>query len=603
MKRIILIFSILLAAGATGAQNINLRATAPATVAAGSQFRLEFSINADAKDLRIDNIPDFDVLMGPSTSKSSNISIVNGNVNQSVSTTFTYVLQAQKEGTFNLPAATVMVDKEKYTSNTLKINVVTDNNAQQNSGQSSPTQSNIQTISGVEVFIRTIPSKTTVYEQEAVLITYKLYVRGVANVFRVQGTKTPEAKEFISQDVLQPDDKQFSSENYNGKDYNVVVLDQRLLYPQRAGSLNVEEGEYESALRIVNSSPHRSFFSSFFDTYQDVTRKITAPAVKITVKELPTGKPVSFANAVGNFSLKSSINTTELKENEPISLTISISGNGNFRLIKNPEIKFPNDFEIYDPKVDAKLKNTTAGVTGSRTIEYLAIPRHAGNFTIPATEFSYFDLASQTYKTLRTETYEIKVAKGNGAQSDMQSFVNKENVRMLGNDIRYINTTDTNLKLKNDFLFGSILFIFSYLVSLLLAIVLFVVFRKQATENANIVLTRNKKANKVATKRLKIAQKHLQQNEKEKFYDETLKALWGYFSDKFSIPVAGLTKDNIEIELSRTGADETLISDFKNILSTCEYARYAPAGQAGEMSDLYHLTVKKISELEQKIKR
>ena len=601
MKRIIIFFGILFLTLNAYAQNINFTATAPSAVANQSQFRVVFTINGNAADFRIGEIDGFNVLMGPSTSRNQSVHIgTSGKTESSVSTTFTFVFQAQKEGTFTIPAATVTVDNQRYVSNTLTVKVLpADANVQQQQGA----QSSSQNISGVEVFVRAIPSKTTVFEQEAILLTFKLYARGV-NVAGFSNMKFPEPKGFLAQEIELANDRQFQLENYNDKNYNTLILKQTLLFPQYAGELEIGEGTFEVVLRIANQASRRGFFDDFFNSYQDVKRTITSPSFKINVKPLPTGKPKSFANAVGDFTMKSDINTTELKANEPITIKITISGTGNLRLIKNPEIIFPASFEVYDPKIGLNTKNTTSGVTGTRTIEYLAIPRHAGNFTIPSAEFSFFDLKSQMYKTLKTPVYNIKVEKGEGGTSEaVTNFVSQEALKFLGSDIKHIDTENLKLKPKDDFFFSSISFTLLYLIPLSLAIALFVVFRKQAKENANIALVRTKKANKVAAKRLKIAKKYLEEKEKGKFYDEVLKALWGYFSDKLNIPVARLTKDNIESELSKAGVDETLIADFNGILSTCEYAQYAPGSGSEEMEQLYNQTIDKIGELETKIKK
>ena len=602
MKKIIIFLTILFSTFSAYAQNLNFTATAPAAVANQSQFRVTFTINGNANDFRIGEIDGFSVLMGPSTSRSQNVQIMNGKTESSVSTTFTFVLQAQKEGTFTIPAATVTVDNQRYVSNTLTVRVLpvdSPDTQQQGNSQSSASQN----ISGVEVFVRAIPSKTTVFEQEAILLTFKLYARGV-NVAGFSNMKFPEPKGFLAQEIELANDRQWTLENYNDKNYNTVILKQTLLFPQYSGELEIGSGTFETVLRVANQSSRRGFFDDFFNTYQDVKRTINSSPVKIKVKPLPIGKPKSFANAVGTFTMKSSINTTGLKANEPITIKVEIAGTGNLRLIKNPEIVFPASFEVYDPKIELKTKNTTSGVVGTRTIEYLAIPRHAGNFTIPAAEFSFFDLKTQTYKTLKTSVFNIKVEKGEGTTNEtVTNFVSQEALKFLGSDIRHINTENLKLKPKDDFFFGSISFTLSYLIPLLLAIVLFIVFRKQAKENANIALVRTKKANKIATKRLKIAKKYLEEKEKGKFYDEVLKALWGYFSDKLNIPVARLTKDNIESELSKAGIDEALIADFNNILSTCEYAQYAPGSGSEEMEQLYNQTIEKIGELEVKIKK
>jgi hypothetical protein len=611
MKRLILFLGILLTIAITiQAESVNFTGTGPSAVANLSQFRIVYSINADAKDFRAGEINNFDVLMGPSTSRSQSIQIMNGSTQSSTTTSYTYILQAKKEGTYTIPAATIIVGNQKYTSNAITVRVLpADKQVPQQQGgnqhsSSAPSQE-LTNVGGVDVFIRAVPSKTVAYQQECILLTYKLYVRG-ANVAGFSNMKFPETKGFLSQEVQLSNDKQFTLENYNGKNYNTIILKQTLLYPQQSGKLRIGQGTFDAILRIQNQSHNRGgFFSDFFNTYQDVKKTITSPAIEITTKDLPFGKPKSYANAVGNFNIKSSITTTKLKVNDAITIKLNISGNGNFKLIQNPEIKFPADFELYDPKVSTNLKNTATGVSGTKTIEYLAIARHPGHFTIPAIEFGYFDTKTNSYKTLQTESYDLTVEKGNGGESQgiMTNFTDKEGLKLLGHDIRYINTTDSTLKPKGTFFFGSIAFWFSYLIPLLLAIIVFIVYRKQAKENANIALVRTKKANKVATKRLKIAQKYLQHGEKEKFYDEVLKALWGYFSDKLSIPVANLTKDQIEIELSKTGIEEELINDFKDILSTCEYARYSPAGGTDMMDQLYNKTIEKISLLEEKIKK
>ncbi len=601
MKKIILLAGILFIAIFTiQAQNINFSASGPSAVANESKFRVAYTINANSGDFRIGEINDFNVLMGPSVSTSQSFQSVNGTMQSSSSTTYTYMLQARKEGTFTIPAATVMVDGKKFVSNSLTVKVLpADATANQQSGNSA-TQSS-QTIDGVEVFIKAIPAKTTVYEQEAVLMTYKMYVKGV-NVSGFTEMKFPEPKGFLSQEIEASGDKQWTLENYNGKNYNTVLLKQVLLFPQHSGDLDIESGKFEVILRIPNNT-YRSIFD-VFGNFQEVKRVITTSPLTIKVKPLPSGKPASFANAVGNFTLTSSINTESLKVNDPITIKINISGNGNLRLAKNPEIVFPPDFEIYDAKVDVKLKNTTTGAIGTKTIEYLAIPRYAGDFTIPAAEFSYFDLKTNSYKTLRTGTYHVKVEKGESTNGQtMTTYVNQDALKVLGTDIRHINTKNLKLKPISNFFFGTVFFALCYILPALAAVVLFIIFRKQAKENANIALVRTKKANKMATKKLKIAHQYLLAHQKEKFYDETLKALWGYFSDKLNMPVANLNKENIGTELATAGIDEKLIADLNTILSTCEYARYAPGDNSAEMELIYNETVKKIEELEEKIKK
>ena len=322
------------------------------------------------------------------------------------------------------------------------------------------------------------------------------------------------------------------------------------------------------------------------------------------MKELPEGKPANFSGGVGEFTISSSISTQELKTNDAVTIKLVISGTGNMKLINTPEVKFPQDFEIYDPKVDNKFNLTRNGLAGSKVIEYLAIPRHAGNFTIPSIEFSYFDLKSQSYKTLKTEAYTLNVAKGEGnADQVVANFTSKEDLKVLGKDIRYIKTGDTQLTQKDDYFFGSIGYILWYIIPLTLFVAFMLIYRKQAIENANVAKVRTKKANKMATKRMKNAGKLLAEKKSEAFYDEVLKALWGYISDKLSMPVSQLSKDNIEEELQKHQVSDELIQSFINTLNECEFARYAPGNQNETMDKVYAASIDLISKMENCIKR
>ena len=349
----------------------------------------------------------------------------------------------------------------------------------------------------------------------------------------------------------------------------------------------------------------RSIFDDFFDSYQDVKKVITSSPASVTVKPLPAGKPASFSGAVGNFTMNASINSDRVKANEAVTIKLKLTGNGNVKLIKNPEVVFPNDFEIYDPKVETDIKTTAAGVSGSKTIEYYAIPRYAGDFEIPAIEFSYFDTKSLSYKTLKAGPYKLHVEKGDGnaASPVINNFGEKESLKYIGQDIRYLKINDVRFVSKDDVFFGSFLYVLCYLIPSILFVVFFFIYRKQVKENANIALVRTKKANKMAVKRLKNAGKLLKANDKEAFYEEVLRALWGYLSDKLNIPQSNLTKDNVEAELIKYGVDESLINEFMRILNTCEFARYAPAQSSDAMDNLYELTADAIGKMENTIKK
>ena len=605
MRKLVFLFFLSLIAGTFLKAQITFKASAPEAVVIGEQFRLTYVVNAEGKDLRLQGeIADFDVLMGPSQSKSYSSSWVNGQSSSETSLTTTYILLAKKEGTFNIPPATIKVNNSNYTSNALTVKVLPQDKAAE--AQESNSSQAASTVGGNNHFVLMTVSKRSVYEQEGILVTFKLYSKG-EQLTGFNNVKFPEFEGFLAQDIEIPQALQLKLENYNGANYGTAILKQTVLYPQRSGKLTIESGKIDIELRIRNQSQRaRSIFDDFFDTYSSATRTLTTTPVAIDVKPLPAGKPASYSNAVGDFNITSSINSNNVKTNEAVTVTVKVNGTGNIRLAKNPEVVFPNDFEIYDPVVNNNFKTTTAGVSGTKTIEYMAIPRFAGDFEIPAIRFSYFDIKSGSYKTLTTESYKLHVEKGEGGEgggSVVSNFSNKENLRYLGQDIRYLKVKGVHFVSNSEIFFGSFMYYLCYIIPALLFIVFFFIYRKQVKENANIALVRTKKANRVAVKRLKIAGNLMKENKKEAFYEEVLRALWGYLSDKLSIPQANLTKDNVEAELAKYGVGETLINEFLEILNKCEFARYAPSQVSDTMDKLYEATVNAIGDMESTIKK
>lgn len=606
-KIIFLLFTILAAWQVKAADKVRFVAEAADVVVSGDQVRLVFTVNSqDIKDFRAPSIKGFDVLMGPSRSQQSSIQIINGKRTSNSSTAFTYILLAGNPGTYTIPAASVEVNGEKVFSNAISIKVLPQDQNSGNSGNngggsasSSRSQAAGSRISANDLFITATASKTTVHEQEAILLTYKVYT--VVNLRQLYG-KMPDLKGFHTQEVELPQQKTFTLEHYKGRNYNTTVWSQYVLFPQQTGKLEIPSITFDGvvAQQTVSDDPFDAFFNG--GGYVEVKKKITTPKVVINVQPLPA-KPAGFSGAVGEFKLTSSINATDVKTNDAVTIKLTLSGTGNMKLIGTPEVKFPQDFEIYDPKVTDDYKLTNSGLTGTKTFEYLAIPRHAGNFTIPAVEFTYFDLKSNSYKTLKTEAYNLKVAKGQGnADQVISDFTNKESVKMLGKDIRFIKLGDSSLRPKGDFFFGTVGYYLCYLIPLLLFVVFAVIYRQKALENANVAKVKTKKANKVATRRMKLAGKLLAENKKNEFYDEVLKALWGYISDKLSIPVSQLSKDNIEAELTNYGVQEALIAEFIGVLNECEYARYAPGNENEAMDKVYSASVEVISKMENSIK-
>ena len=607
MRKIFFLLLMMTAIWQAGAaEQVRLTADAPDVVVSGDQFRLVFTVNSqDIKDFRAPSISGFDVLMGPTSSRQSSIQIISGKRTFNSSTTFTYILMAGKEGTYTVPAASVEVDGKKIFSNSLQIKVLppdkTSGGANGGGGSASSSRSQMagSRITNEDLFITATASKTKVHEQEAILLTYKVYT--LVNLRQLLG-KMPDLKGFHTQEVELPQQKTFSLEHYKGRNYNTTVWSQYVLFPQQTGKLEIPSITFEGvvAQQTVSDNPFDAFFNG--GGYVEVKKKIYTPRVTIDVQPLPT-KPAGFSGAVGEFNLTSNINTTDAKTNDAITLKLALSGTGNMKLISAPDIKFPQDFEVYDPKATDNLKLTGAGLSGTKTFEYLVIPRHAGEFKIPAVEFIYFDLKSNSYKTLKSEEYTIKVAKGEGNSDQViADFTNKESVKMLAKDIRFIKLGDTSIKPKGTFFFGTAAYWLWYLVPFILFVAFVIIYRKQARENANVAKMKTKKANKVAARRMKLAGKLLADGKKNEFYDEVLKALWGYISDKLNIPVSQLSKDSIETRLSDRGVSEELVKEFIGTLNECEFARYAPGDESEAMDKVYNAAVEIISKMENSIK-
>ena len=609
MKKILLILLIFSNVCVTLAQDVEFKASAPAQVIMGRPFQLTYSVNQRAKDLRAPEFTDFDYVAGPYTSQSSSTSFVNGKRTSSFQLTYTYTLLATKEGTFTISPATIKVDGEQYTSNGVRIAVLpadepahTNTNSQSHSaGSTTSQQSESQNISSENIFMRTLVSKTKVHEQEAILLTYKLYFAGVDVAQLTNNTRLPEFKGFLKQE-LEMSEIQTELEHYNGRNYQTATLYRTLLFPQRSGDVVIDPAQFEALLRVQNRAQVRSIFDDFFNSYTTVTKALHSPGVTINVSALPAGKPAGFSGGVGHFNISSSISSTELQANEAVTLTVTIQGAGNMKLLKTPAVDWPEGFEVYDPKVTNNFNVTTSGVSGTKTIEYLAIPRAGGVYTIPAIQFAYYDTQADTYRSLATPEYTLNIARSANEEASaavVNTYVQKENIQQLGSDIRYIYTGELKASSSNrtGISFGTLIFWLSYAIPLSLAALMFIIFRKRIKENADVTRMRYKKANKVAQRRLKVAEQLLQQNQKEAFFEEIERAAWTYLSDRLSIPTAHLNKENIAQILANKAVPNATIQQVLHVLSTAEFARYAPTSDSA-MHELYADTIKIINQLE-----
>lgn len=603
MKRIIFLWAMLMMAAIPlwADEEVSFTASAPDAVAVGDQFRLSYTITTqEVRDFRVPSIKGFEVLMGPSRSTQSSVQIINGKTTSTQSITFTYILMAKTEGEYTIPGATITADGNQMVSNSVKIKVLPADKSSQGGQQRGRTGS--ATISGNDLFITGTINKTTVYEQEAILLTYKIYtqvdLRGFDNV------KLPDFKGFHSQEVELPANRRWGLEHYKGRNYQTTIFRQFVLFPQQSGKLTIDAARFDASIAVatqVDPFDFDSFFNGGGGSYM-VKKSLFTPKLTIDVKALPD-KPADFSGGVGDLNISSSINSTSVKTNDAVTVKLVISGTGNLKLLSNPEVKFPEDFEIYDPKSENNFRLTSDGLSGNKVIEYLAIPRNPGDYKIPPVSFTYFDVKSKSYKTLTTEGYDLHVEKGEGnATQTIANFTNKEELKVLNEDIRFIKQNEVKLTPRGSFFFGTTGYWLFYLIPALVFIVFFIIYRKQIAANANVAKVRTRKANKVAVKRLKLAGKLLADNKKDAFYDEVLKALWGYVSDKLNIPMSRLSKDNIEEELRNYGVDDALIAEFLKVLDNCEFARFAPADANQGMDKIYAEALDIISKMEGSIK-
>ena len=583
-----------------------LTANAPSHVAVGEQFRLSYTVNTqDVSNFRVGDLPDaFEVLMGPSRSSQSSIQIINGHTSQSSSITFTYIVVAVKNGTFTIPAAHITADGNNISSGTLKITV----SGQAQSGQGGGRQQQVQPqpraagtpISGSDLFIRVSANKKRVHEQEPILLTYKVYT--LVDLTQLEG-KMPELNGFHTQEVPLPQQKSFKIEQVNGRPYRTVTWSQYVMFPQITGKLKIPGITFNGIVVQQNRAvdPFEAFFNGG-SGYVEVKKQIQAPGIEIEVLPLPS-RPANFSGGVGQFNISARLENSEVKANDAVKLRVTVSGVGNLKLIKQPVVEFPKDFDRYDAKLTDKSRLTTNGVEGSMIYDFLAVPRHQGKFEIPPVEFTYYDTGSSSYKTVKTEAFTLNVLKGDGGSSTVSDFTGQEDLKLLNKDIRYIKSGGAEQHALDDFFFGSTGYWIALAVLALTFISLFVIFRQRAIDNADIVGKRAGRANKVATRRLKKAARLMKENKPAAFYDEVLRALWGYVGDKLNIAVEQLSRDNISQQFESRQVSADTIQQFIGAIDECEYARYAPGDTQGNMNKVYDAAMGAITQIATTMKK
>lgn len=605
---------------AVGAENVSFEASSPRIVAVGEVFRIEFSLNASPDGFTPPQFADFQVVAGPTTSQGQSISIVNGNMTKSVNFTYTYILQASKEGVFTIPEASVTVEGKSYSSNKQVIEVVSDGggsgaaagssaSAGSSSGASASqsNSSNRASVGADDIVVRVVASKTDVYKGEPINVKVTLYTR--VPIRGIDSPKYPSFNGFWTQD-LDVERYQWNSTTLNGKAYDSRVIREYLVYPQQSGTLHIEQFSMTVIAQIVSQQRSNSMFDNFFGggaSVQEVRKSVSAPAITINVKDFPAGAPASFFGAVGDFTIESELPSTEMTANASSKYVLKISGSGNLPLIQAPKLELSGSMEQYNIKTTESLQTRASGISGYRMFEYPFIPRSEGNYTIPEVKFSYFDPANVRYVTLSTPSYDITIHADSTSRSSlgtggMISGLSREDLKILDQDIRFIKLEKPRLVAQNDFLVVSWIYYAAMLLVVVIAAGSYKYFKRIMSQRSNIAFVKNKKANQVALQRLKAASKAMSDNNEKIFYEEVLKAMWGYMSDKLNIPVSNLTKDNIRESLSRRDISAENAEKFIAIITECEYAQYSPS-MSGKMNETYDNAVAMLSKFESLIKK
>ena len=607
MKRLIFFICYSIFIITNGVAQVRVTLQAPSQAEEGQRIRVSYVVNTqDVDDIQVGDFPGFELLYGPSTSSSNSFSIVNGKTTHTSQMTFTYTLLAQKAGNYKLPAAAVKSGGQTYRSNQASIQILQGDGsgASGGSGQSNgsaATRQRLQNagerITSNDLYITVTASKKRLYEQEAVVLTYKLYT--LVSIDQCSG-KMPDLDGFHTQEIALPQQKTLKYERVNGRNYGTVVWSQYVLFPQKTGKLVVPAINFEAD--VVQQDRSVDPFDAFFgggSSLIRVKKTIVAPAVELTVDPLPT-RPANFSGAVGSqFNISGSLSPEQVDANDAVSLRLVVSGVGNMKLMKAPKVEWPKDFESYDPKMTDKTRITTNGATGNVIYDYTAVPRHGGKYSVPPVEFCYFDTNTKSYKTLRTDSFHVAVAKTAG--SAVRRVQNQEDLTVLNSDIRYIRTSAAKVRPQGSTFFGSLNYWLVYVGAVLLFLLMVAIFYRQAKANANVARRRGRKAGKAATKRLKSAAKLLKQGQSKAFYEEVTHALWGYVGDKLNLPVTELNKDNVGEQLTERGVGEESIQRFLRVLGDCEFAQYAPGDPSATMDKLYDEATEVINELDAKL--
>lgn len=588
-------------------QDVEFTVEYPSVVNNGQQFTVIYKVNAGGGQFSVPSFSPFYKLMGPQTSYSSSTQIINGRMSTETSYTYTYYLQAVKEGTFEIQPAIFELKGKEYKTKAMTIEVVagtasTSSNQKQGGAKTSSQTDNegVETTSG-DLFVNLTLDRKEVYMGEPIMATIKIFTR--VDLSGINEIKYPSFNNFLRSDIETPPLTSLQQEDINGIVYGTGVIQRFLLYPQVSGDITIEPVRL-SVLVQQKAGPSDPFFGDFFSSYQTVPKAIVSKEMKIKVKPLPGIKPSDFSGIVGKLDLSASIDKDSVNVNDPVNLRITISGTGNLKIAATPQLKLSPDIEVFDPKITDQVKNGANGTTGTKIFEYLLIPRHNGDFVIPPITYSYFNTANGRYETLSTSEFKFHARKSNDQSGGITVFggSKKEDVKYLGKDIRFIKSEPGRLIRQGNFITSSGTFISTYVFAIFGFLLMLFLRREHIRRNSDLTVVRNRKAGKVAVKRLHAASVCLKNQQTDKFYEEILKAIWGYLSDKLLIPVSELSRTNAATALTAKGINDEKINKMNSILDTCEYARFAPSASGTEAEKIYEEASQFIRSVENSIR-
>lgn len=607
MKRYIHLVYLLLIGNSLFAQGVTFQAHAPNLVEVGEQFSLSYTLNAKPSEFKAPSIVGFEVLAGPSTSSSTSIEVVNGKVTQSQSYTYTYILVATKEGKYTIEPAEATVAKEHLRSNPVTIEVVKATSASAGGRNPQQTSRNARDLEqddlpADELFVAIELNRRSAYIGEPIEAVIKVYTR--VNILAFEDAKFPSFDGFWSQEIKGSPNVTFERANVGGKIYNAGIIRRYLLFPQKADRIEIDPFELVVVFQGRTTRP-RSLFDEFFGGgFENYRKRLVSKPIHVNVKKLPSPVPNDFSGAVGSFKIDASIDKKQLKANDAITYKLRISGKGNLKLMGAPKVSFPSTFETYDPKISENISIDLGNTSGSKTYEYVCIPRAGGNFTIEPATFTFFDPVKETYVTLKTSAVSLTVSADSAKASNyMVANFGKEDIKYIGKDIRFIKTSKPTFRPKNSFWITSGYYQFFYLLFFAMFVVFSYVYRRYRQQMQDVAFVKTRRASKVAQKRLKRAAQLLEQNNSSLFFEEIHKALWGYISDKLNIPLANLNIDNACEKLIDRGIDRSKVDVFRSIIETCEFARFAPKAEHSQVAEVYEKTFTLIETFEDLLKR